>query len=121
MTAKYITLEGLLKKSLGVTTYERISAAGVTIGTTAARVVRNSPNRVAFVFINLSVNSIYIAPIITPSATRGIRVGPSGGLLRVVWDEDFSLTGYEWNAVASAAASEYFLIELLTAPEEEEA
>ena len=117
---KYVDLQGLLKKQLGVTTYERISAAGVTVGVAASRVVRQNPNRVAFVFVNLSVNSIYISPIITPSATRGIRVGPSGGLLRVVWDEDFSLTGYEWNAIASAAGSEYFLIELLTAPEEEE-
>ena len=115
------TLKELLESKLGVRTYTRINRVTSTVGTTVQRVLQNSPNRVAAVIVNLSANTIYISPDGVPSATHGIRLGASGGSLVLKWDEDFSLCGYEWNALATAAASDVFIIEQLILSEPEAA
>lgn len=114
------TLKELLEAKLGARTYIRINRDTATVGTAVQRVLRNSPNRVSAVLVNLSANTIYVSPDNVPSATHGIRLGPSGGSLVLKWDEDFSMCGYEWNALATAAASDIFIIEtmLLSSPEE---
>lgn len=108
------TLADLLTDKLGVRTTSRINPEGSSLGTSIARVFGNNPNRVAWLFINLSTNAIYLAPDPTPSSTRGIRIGVSGGSASFVWDEDFDVVGYEWNGVADAAGSNYFAVELVT-------
>lgn len=108
------TLAELITERLGVRTSARINPEGSSLGTSAARVMGNNPNRVAFIFVNLSSNIIYLAPLEVPSSSNGIRVGTNGGSLSLVWDEDFDLTGYEWRGVADAAASSYFVVELVT-------
>ena len=113
------TLKELLESKLGVRTYTRINRATSTVGVAVQRVLQNSPNRVSAVLVNLSVNTIYVSPDGIPSATHGIRLGPSGGSLVLKWDEDFSLCGYEWNALATAAASDIFIIEQLILSEAE--
>lgn len=113
------TLKELLEKQFGVRTVNRINRDATTVGIAVGRVLRNSPNRIAAVMVNLSVNTIYVSPDNAPSATRGIRLGPSGGSLILKWDEDFSMCGYEWNALASAAASEIYILETLILGAEE--
>jgi hypothetical protein len=107
------TLKELLEAKLGVRTYTRINRATSAVGVAVGRVLLNSPNRVSAVLVNLSANTIYVSPDGSPSATHGIRLGPSGGSLILKWDEDFSLCGYEWNALASGAASDIFILEQL--------
>lgn len=118
--AELKTLKELLEAKLGVRTFTRINRATSTVGVSIQQVLRQAPNRVAAVLVNLSVNTIYISPDNVPSATHGIRLGPSGGSLVLKWDEDFSLCGYEWNALASAAASDIFIIEQLILSEVEQ-
>lgn len=107
------TLSDLVREKLGVPTFTNQNPEVTTVGTTAATLLRQNPNRVAFVFINLSTVDIFVRPLQTPSSTAGIRIGPSGGSLIVTWEEDFDLTGLEWLAIADAAASTVFTIEYL--------
>ncbi len=114
MTQRYETLQTLLERRLGVKTRPRLSPAGFQIGASIAQVLRQTPNRVAAVIINLSVNELFVSPDGITSATHGIRLSPSGGALTLLWDEDFDMVGYEWNAIASGAASDVFVLEVLT-------
>lgn len=111
------TIETLLARTFGVKVIARPSAAGLTVGVASAQVLRQNPNRVGFTFINLSPNTIYLAPGAPASSTYGISVGANGGAVSVVWYEDFVLCGYDWQALATAAGSAYLVVELLTAPE----
>ena len=108
------TLADLITDKLGVRTTFRINPEASSIGTSVARVFGNNPNRVAWVFINLSANAIYLAPDPAPSSSRGIRVGQNGGSLAATWEEDFDIVGLEWNGVADGASSNYFALELVT-------
>jgi hypothetical protein len=111
------TIETLLARALGVRVITRPSAPGLTVGVASAQVLRQNPNRVGFTFVNLSANTIYLAPGREASSTYGILVGANGGAVGVTWFEDFTLCAYDWQAIATAAASAYLVIELLTAPE----
>ena len=113
------TLKELLEAKLNLRTYSRINRVTSTVGTSIGRVLLNSPNRCAAVIVNLSVNTIYISPDNATSATHGIRLGPSGGSIVFKWDEDFSMVGYEWNAIATGAGSEIFVLEQLILSEDE--
>lgn len=108
------SLDDLIAEKLGTRGFPRASAVGLTIGTTVAAVIPNNPNRIGLVFVNVSVNTIYLVPVGTPSASFGIQLGPSGGTMVLLWEEDFHLTGWEWLAVASAVSSGYFYVEIVT-------
>lgn len=106
-------LAHLIERQLGVATRHRVSDAGATVGVAATRILRQNPNRLAATLINLGAAAIYVAPLGAPSATRGIRLAPTGGSLVLRWEEDLDLLGYEWSAIADAAGTAYFLIEIL--------
>lgn len=103
----------LLQRVIGVPLVSRGSVAGAMIGVAISAPIVQSPGRVGFVFVNLSVNTIYLTPVGDPSATRGIRVGPGGGTVRCWVLEDGEAVGWEWRAIADAAGSSYFLLETL--------
>jgi hypothetical protein len=107
------TLQELLEQRLGAETFARISDAGFTVGTTAARLIPQDPNRVGFWIVNLSLNNVFIGPFVTPSITRGVLVGPNGGNVIVTFQEDLSVTGWEWSAIADGAASAVLTVEYL--------
>lgn len=81
------------------------------VGTTAVLVLSSNPRRFSFTFINLSSNIIYISPNTEVSATRGIYVAPNGGFLSLNYIDDMELVTHDWYAVATAAASEIYVLE----------
>jgi len=113
-----VSLRDLIDRRLGVRTFHGVNRATSSIGTSIATLVRQDANRVAFIVINLSPVNLFIGPIEAPSSTRGIQVGPNGGNFTAVWDEDFDLVGFEWRALAEAAASSVFVLEVLTLRDE---
>ncbi len=113
------SLGDLISARFGVLTESRIDRSTSTVGTSAEEVLRHDPRRLAALIVNLSGNTIYLAPDRVPSATRGIRLGANGGSYAVVWDQDWDAVGLEWYAVANVAGSEVFILEhLIVAPSE---
>jgi hypothetical protein len=106
-------LQDLIEARLGVSTEARSTAVGRTIGTSVEAILRNEPDRLAAIIVNLSTNGVWIAPDRAVSTTRGIRLSAAGGSHAMIWDEDFDLLGWEWFAVSDGAASEIFVLEVL--------
>jgi len=110
-----MTLSELLTQQFKVKTRAIANPLVSAVGTSAVRVLSNNPNRLAWIIINLSTNSLYLAFDNTVSTSRGIYVGPNGGYATLVWDEDFDLVGWELYAVASGAGSNIYVVEIVTA------
>jgi hypothetical protein len=84
----------------------------VTAGVAAANIVQNNPERAALLIINLSVNTVVIRPGGGATLTSGIVLAPSGGSFSTVLLNDLVLPSYSYDAIASAAASELFIVEV---------
>lgn len=84
-----------------------------SVGTTATRFLRVDGDRLGFVFVNLSVNDMFIGWFPDVSSSKGARVGPSGGSAVAIWEEDFLVLGAEWFVVATAAASALYYTEYI--------
>ena len=84
-----------------------------SVGVAATKLLNADADRLGFLFVNLSVNDIYIAPFPDVSATKGIKCGPNGGSVTATWDEDFEMLGKEWYCLAAAAASSLLIVEYI--------
>jgi len=107
------TVDDLLVLRFGANTTPRINDQRTTIGTTAGTLVRQTPYRPSFFVVNLSVNQIWIGPFADVSSAKGVRLGPQGGFVRVLYEEDFSLVADEWFCIADVAASAILIVEQL--------
>jgi hypothetical protein len=109
-------LADLLRARFGTETSPFYNRVAATVGVAAAQLARQTPNRVALGFINLHATQvIYIGPFANVSTTRAVaRLGSQGGNAWLLWDEDFSLVGEEWFAIADGAATDVLVVELLT-------
>ena len=112
-----VTLARLVEARFGVRTTPLVNRALSSVGVTAAQLVRQDPNRLGFWMVNLSVNHMFAGPFNNPSSTRGVQIGPGGGSIIVLWDEDFAVTGWEWFIVAGAAASSLLVVEYIAIAE----
>ena len=81
-----------------------------SVGTTQSQVVRNDPERVFALLVNLSTNTIYIGYDQSVSASRGIVISPSGGTYQVDVEEDFILPNRSLYAVATGAGSSLYVL-----------
>ena len=109
-----VTIDTLLETELGTATRPNENPESSQMGTSEARILRNNPNRIQFILVNLSINAMYILPKSGVSATKGIRIPSGGGAVTVWWKEDADMVSYEWFGIASGAGSDYLLIESLT-------
>lgn len=83
-----------------------------SVGTTAVQLFRKNPNRVGFIVINLSTNTLYLGFGPNTTATRGIVLDPNGGQASSWIDEDAHLTQKEWWIIASGAGSALYAFEV---------
>jgi len=107
------TLAQLLTERLGTEAYPRVNDVTATVGTTPEKIADPNPNRLALLVVNLSANVIYILHERNVSATRGIRLGPNGGGVSMIYDEEFDIIGWDWWGVATGAASPILVLELI--------
>jgi len=84
--------------------FESLDLSSV-VGTANGVVAQNDGERVSLLFINLSVNTIYLRMAGPASATVGIPLAPSGGSLATNMLEDLNLPSMQWQAMASGANS----------------
>lgn len=111
------TIRALLEAKFGTRFTPFANRAASTIGATAGQIFRQDPSRVAFLFVNLSLNNIFLTPLGAPSSSNGIRVDANGGSLAVNWEEDGEVVAWEWLGIADGAASPFFALETIIAPE----
>lgn len=111
---RHLSLPDLIEAKLGVRTEARLNRETGSVGVSRIVVLRNDSKRIAALLVNLSANIIYVAADTLVSTTRSIRLAPNGGSLKLVWYDDFDIVGWEWWAIASAAASDLFTYEVTT-------
>jgi len=111
-----MNLSELLDQQFKVKTRTEINKEGVTnVGTSVKKLLGNNPNRLAWIIINLSVNTLYVALTNDPSSSKGILIGANGGTATMLWNEDFEATGYEIWGIGSASNTYIYIIEVVTA------
>ena len=82
------------------------------VGTSALTVLRNNPDRVFWLVVNLSTNVVYVALSEEVSATHGIRLDANGGWVSMSVEEDGEAVGYEVYALATGADSDIYVLEM---------
>ena len=87
--------------------------AVTSLGITAQMILANNPNRLGWIIVNLSTNTVYLGLQNDVSSSKGILLDPSGGQAAMLWDEDFQMTGWAIWGVASAANSAIYAIEVV--------
>jgi len=106
-----VTLSDLLQGLYGIKTTFRTNPNSSSVGTTAVKLLNNNPNRVSFLVVNMSVNSVWISPEQDVSSTKGIFLASNGGFAVFTWDRDFELVAQEWWIIGSAAATAIYSLE----------
>lgn len=81
-----------------------------SVGVTQSRILRNDPERVFVLLVNLSVNTIFVGYDEQVSATRGILLASNGGTYQVDVEEDFTLPINALFALSTGAASNLFVV-----------
>jgi len=110
-----LALHEMLSSLFGARTTFRENPEASSIGVVASRILAANPMRVGIVVYNLSGNGVYLAPNNQVATTRGVYLAPNGGGVSMVWDRDFELCTSEWWALATAAASQIYVLELVNA------
>ncbi len=105
-------LADLLENLYGVHTTYRENPVTATLGVASGQILPYNPKRVGFIVVNLSPNSVYVAPKNTVSITSGIYLAANGGSLSLVWDRDFELCANDWYGIATGAGSAIYLLEI---------
>ena len=108
--ARITTLAGLLADELGIATYTEESSAQA--GVAAAQLMPQNPNRVGWILQNLSTANLYLRPGRAPTSAIGIILAPNEWR-SMLYREDMALVALQWQILASAAAADYYLLEVL--------
>jgi len=106
-------LSDAIDREFGVPTEPRINPVTNSVGTSIVRILGNNPNRMSFSIVNLGTSAMFIAPDNGPSTSRGIRLDAGGGSFSANWRDDAHLTGWDWFAIAEAAAQSIFVLEVV--------
>lgn len=85
----------------------------VTAGVAAVELVGGNPERVALTIQNLGTGEVFIHPTGEPTASNGIRLGASGGLISVSVLEDGVMSAYGWRVLGTIAATPVFVVEVI--------
>lgn len=83
-----------------------------SVGTSAIEILRNNPDRVFWLVVNLSANTVYVALSEDVSATKGIRLDANGGFASFSAEEDGEAVAYAVHAIATGAASNIYVLEI---------
>ena len=107
------TVRELIEQEFGVHTTERENPENQTVDATAVLLFRNNPRRLGFLVINLSANTLYIAPRPDVSSTLSIALQPNGGSITMVYKEDFTVPTREWYCIGSGVGTDFYSMEIL--------
>ena len=106
-------LEDFIKKKYGIRqTHVTENPLLTEIGTTAERMLRHNRNRIAWLIVNMSVNTVYVAFSPNPSVTKGIALS-NGDSVVINMENDASLAFKEVWLIANGAASAIYNLEVV--------
>lgn len=109
-----MTLQDLLLEQFKVKTRANINPEVSRLTGAVDKVLSNNPNRLAWIIINLGSNETHFGFDRDVSSSKGIRVTAAGGIVSMIWNEDFDLVGYE--VFAKGTNLDYlYVLEILTA------
>ena len=100
----------LIEARLGVNVAFKLTGT-TSVGTADVQLVENNPGRTNLTIVNLSSNTVYLAPMSVASSSIGILLTASGGSLAMNYNDDLVLPTLEWHAIASGSSSNVFVIE----------
>lgn len=99
-----------------------VSDESITVGVAPILACQGDAERVSLTLVNLGATTLYIAPTAEVSATRGIRLGPTGGTTAMNLFQDALLPALPWYVVGDGAGGTLFLLtarrDRLVKPEE---
>lgn len=107
------SVHDLIAERFGVSVETREFPDALDADTTSKVLARRNARRVGLIVINLSANTVVVAPFPGVTTTRGIQVAASGGSLILSALEDFDLPAREWHVVASVDNSSIYVAEVV--------
>jgi hypothetical protein len=106
------SLADLLERQFGVRTDYAINPLVADVDIAVTQIFGANPKRLGFMIMNLSANTVYIAPDQQVAAARGIMLVANGGATGLIWNEDFEMVCLPWWGTATANNSAVISIEL---------
>ena len=106
-------LADLLKERFKVRTRAIENPLVTSVGTIATLILKNNPNRLAFIIHNLGAFPIFLGFASDVSPTKGARIDANGGAYSMIWDEDFDATAWAIWAIADGGTSAVYTIEIV--------
>ena len=80
------------------------------VGVTAGEILRNDPERVFVLLVNLSTNTMFVGFDEGVGSAKGIVLASNGGSYQADVEEDFTLPIRSMFAVSTGAASNLFVL-----------
>jgi len=85
----------------------------VSVQTTLTEIMRNNPDRFAWVMVNTSANRGHFGFDREVSATHGFALEASYGVVSAVWEEDGEMTTYAVFGYNEVAAGTWYVVEFV--------
>jgi len=102
-----------VEATFGLHTKVNENPSGITqVGTSVVQILRNNPDRLAYLILNLSSNDMYVGFSNEVSSTNGILLVSAGGMFSVNVRDDFELPVKEVYAVSTGANSPIYVMEI---------
>ena len=111
------SLYSLIDNTFGVSTRAAENREDTSTSTTSSIVLRNDATRLAATIVNLGSNDVYVRPDGVASATAGVIIAKNGGSLSLIFRDDFSLVGKEWQGATGSSTSTLYISEVLVEPD----
>lgn len=87
-----------------------ILETSLAVGTAPLLAIQGDVERVSLTFVNLAATTLYILPKPEVSATRGLRLGATGGTIALNLFQDTLLPALSWYVVGSGADGTLFIL-----------
>jgi len=100
------------EERLGFPTKPNINPVTDWVLTTPTQVLKNNPDRIFWLIINLSPNKGYLGWDRAVSSDKGVPLASNGGFVSASIEEDGELVIYEVFAVLENAAGRFYVVEI---------
>lgn len=106
------SLADLIQNRFGAKTDYRINPMVEEVDIAVTQIFNNNPKRFGLVVVNMSGNTVYLAPDAQVSAARGFLLVPNGGSIHFNWIEDFQLCMLPYYGMSTGDNSDIFSLEV---------